>query len=92
MKNTETYDSLTNVSTRISRILQEVNNLTNVSSFRYSGLVHKKTLAITPAADKSGITVQYKKSKYQVNIGHDCVAGGFLFAHSKMMHSLTESS
>lgn len=45
---------------------QERNNLTNVSSFRYSGLVHKKTLAIVPA-DKTGFSVLYKKSKYQVS-------------------------
>ncbi|KAJ6642736.1 60S ribosomal protein L28 [Pseudolycoriella hygida] len=38
----------------------ERNNLTNVSSFRYSGLVHSKTLAVVPA-DKTGFTVVYKK-------------------------------
>ncbi|KAG4077212.1 hypothetical protein HA402_016199 [Bradysia odoriphaga] len=41
----------------------ERNNLTNVSSFRYSGLVHRKTLAIVPA-DKSGFTVIYKKKSH----------------------------
>lgn len=43
---------------------QEPNNLMNVSSYRYSGLVHKKTLGITPAADKKGCVVNMKKSKY----------------------------
>ncbi|XP_055683984.1 60S ribosomal protein L28 [Lutzomyia longipalpis] len=38
----------------------ERNNLTNLSSFRYSGLVHHKTLAVLPA-DKKGFTVVYKK-------------------------------
>jgi len=42
----------------------ERNNLTNVSTFRYSGLVHKKTLAVVPA-DKGGFTVIYNKKKYQ---------------------------
>lgn len=46
---------------------QERNNLTNLSSYRYSGLVHKKTLAIVPA-DKTGFSVLYKKNKYQVSI------------------------
>ncbi|EDS31426.1 ribosomal protein L28 [Culex quinquefasciatus] len=41
----------------------EPNNLTNLSSFRYSGLVHKKSLGIVPA-DK-GISVVYKRPKYQ---------------------------
>lgn len=38
--------------------------MTNVSSYRYSGLVHKKTLGIVPAADKKGFTVVMKKGKY----------------------------
>ncbi|KAM7357097.1 ribosomal protein L28 [Cochliomyia hominivorax] len=42
----------------------EPNNLTNVSSYRYSGLVHKKTLGVVPAADKKGFTVVMKKGKY----------------------------
>ncbi|KAL1400441.1 hypothetical protein pipiens_007433, partial [Culex pipiens pipiens] len=41
----------------------EPNNLTNLSSYRYSGLVHKKSLGIVPA-DK-GISVVYKRPKYQ---------------------------
>ncbi|CAD7082474.1 unnamed protein product [Hermetia illucens] len=43
----------------------EPNNLTNLSSYRYSGLVHKKTLGVVPAADKKGFTVVLKKAKYQ---------------------------
>ncbi|XP_014103048.1 large ribosomal subunit protein eL28 [Bactrocera oleae] len=42
----------------------EANNLTNVSSFRYSGLVHKKTVGVVPAADKKGFSVVLKKGKY----------------------------
>lgn len=41
----------------------EANNLTNLNSFRYNGLVHKKTLSIVDAPDKKGFTVAYKKAK-----------------------------
>jgi len=41
---------------------KEPNNLTNLSSFRYSGLVHTRTVGIVPA-DKKGFTLQYKKSR-----------------------------
>ncbi|XP_036335960.1 60S ribosomal protein L28-like [Rhagoletis pomonella] len=41
----------------------EASNLTNVSSFRYSGLVHKKTVGVVPAADKKGFSVVLKKGK-----------------------------
>ena len=40
----------------------EPGNLMNVSSFRYSGLVHKKTVNVVPA-DKKGFTLVYKKTK-----------------------------
>ncbi|KAL1517776.1 hypothetical protein ABEB36_001499 [Hypothenemus hampei] len=43
----------------------ERNNLTNLNSYRYNGLVHKKSLAITDAADKKGFTIAYKKAKKQ---------------------------
>ncbi|KAH8302198.1 hypothetical protein KR044_003949 [Drosophila immigrans] len=42
----------------------EPNNLTNVSSYRYSGIVHKKTVGVVPAADKKGFTTVLKKGKY----------------------------
>lgn len=45
---------------------QEPNNLTNLSSYRYNGLVHKKTVGIVDAPDKKGFTVVYKKSSKQV--------------------------
>uniref|UniRef100_A0A182J4I4 Large ribosomal subunit protein eL28 n=2 Tax=Anopheles atroparvus TaxID=41427 RepID=A0A182J4I4_ANOAO len=38
----------------------EPNNLTNVSSYRYSGLVHTKTISIAPA-EKKGINFVYKR-------------------------------
>ena len=42
----------------------ERNNLTNVSSFRYNGLVHKKTVGVVPA-DKKGFTVLLKTRRNQ---------------------------
>ncbi|XP_066250341.1 large ribosomal subunit protein eL28 [Euwallacea similis] len=42
----------------------ESNNLTNLNSYRYNGLVHKKTLAIADAP-KKGFTVSYKKARKQ---------------------------
>ncbi|KAK0167476.1 hypothetical protein PV327_004871 [Microctonus hyperodae] len=41
----------------------EPNNLTNLSSYRYSGLVHKKTVSIIDTPDKKGFTVVVKKAK-----------------------------
>ncbi|CAG9771097.1 unnamed protein product [Ceutorhynchus assimilis] len=43
----------------------EGNNLTNLNSYRYNGLVHKKTVSVVDAADKKGFTVVYKKNKKQ---------------------------
>ena len=41
----------------------ESNNLTNVSSYRYSGLVHKKTVGVVPSVDQKGFVVVLKKGK-----------------------------
>lgn len=38
--------------------------MTSVSSYRYSGVVHKKTVGVVPAADKKGFTAVLKKGKY----------------------------
>ncbi|ENN76060.1 60S ribosomal protein L28 [Dendroctonus ponderosae] len=43
----------------------EPNNLTNLNSYRYNGLVHKKTLAIADGPDRKGFTLTYKKAKKQ---------------------------
>lgn len=43
---------------------KEANNLTNLSSYRYSGLVHNKTLSVVSAENKKGFVLQYKKAKY----------------------------
>ena len=42
---------------------QESNNLTNLSSYRYSGLIHRKSVGIVDTPDKKGFTVVYKKAK-----------------------------
>ncbi|XP_011501771.1 PREDICTED: 60S ribosomal protein L28 [Ceratosolen solmsi marchali] len=41
----------------------ETNNLTNLSSFRYSGLVHRKSIGVVDTPDRKGFTVVYKKTK-----------------------------
>ncbi|XP_017773789.1 PREDICTED: 60S ribosomal protein L28 [Nicrophorus vespilloides] len=41
----------------------EPQNLTNLHSYRYNGLIHKKTVGIVDAADKKGFTVVMKKPK-----------------------------
>ncbi|XP_023014913.2 ribosomal protein L28 [Leptinotarsa decemlineata] len=43
----------------------EPNNLTNLSSYRYNGIIHKKSVGIVDAADKKGFTVVYKKASKQ---------------------------
>lgn len=40
----------------------------NVSSFRYSGLVHTKAVGVTPSVDKKGVIFVYKKAKKAVSI------------------------
>ncbi|CAO1307313.1 unnamed protein product [Diamesa hyperborea] len=42
---------------------KEANNLLNVSTFRYSGLVHTKSIGIVPSVDKKGVIFVYKKNK-----------------------------
>ncbi|XP_033210754.1 60S ribosomal protein L28 [Belonocnema kinseyi] len=41
----------------------EPSNLTNLSSYRYSGLIHRKSVGIIDTPDKKGFTVVYKKAK-----------------------------
>jgi large subunit ribosomal protein L28e len=45
----------------------EPNNLTNLSSFRYSGLIHTKSVGVVAAPDNKGFTVVYKKSRTAVS-------------------------
>lgn len=48
-------------------MLQEANNLKSKNSFRFNGLVHKKTVGVQPAADGKGVVVVLKKraGKYE---------------------------
>lgn len=56
-----------------------------MSSFRYSGLVHNKTVGIVPAADKKGFTLVYKK-KHNPNKPAKNVAKVFLFPLTFQLH------
>lgn len=42
---------------------KEPNNVTNLNSYRYSGLVHKKAISVVENPDKKGFTVVVKKAK-----------------------------
>jgi large subunit ribosomal protein L28e len=42
--------------------------LMNVSTFRYSGLVHTKSVGVVPSVDKKGVIFVYKKAKKSVSI------------------------
>ncbi|XP_067612881.1 large ribosomal subunit protein eL28 isoform X2 [Eurosta solidaginis] len=73
----------------------EANNLANVSSFRYSGLVHKKAVGVVPAADKKGFTVVLKKGKYAQrpakNTVHYSFKAGPRRSLKKLKNLLTEA-
>uniref|UniRef100_A0AAQ5Z5C0 Large ribosomal subunit protein eL28 n=1 Tax=Amphiprion ocellaris TaxID=80972 RepID=A0AAQ5Z5C0_AMPOC len=43
----------------------EANNLKSRNSFRFNGLVHKKTVGVQPAADGKGVVVVLKKRRGQ---------------------------
>uniref|UniRef100_A0A667WNW7 Large ribosomal subunit protein eL28 n=1 Tax=Myripristis murdjan TaxID=586833 RepID=A0A667WNW7_9TELE len=43
----------------------EPNNLKSKNSFRFNGLVHKKTVGVQPAADGKGVVVVLKKRSGQ---------------------------
>ena len=47
---------------------QEPNNLNNLSSFRYNGLIHKKSVGIVSTPDNKGFTLLRKKTRYSVCI------------------------
>lgn len=42
---------------------KEPNNVTNLNSYRYNGLVHKKSVGVVENPDRKGFTVVYKKAK-----------------------------
>ncbi|XP_045464154.1 60S ribosomal protein L28-like [Harmonia axyridis] len=43
----------------------EPSNLTNLNSYRYNGIVHKKTVGIVDGPDKKGFTVVCQRPKKQ---------------------------
>jgi large subunit ribosomal protein L28e len=44
--------------------------LMNTSTFRYSGLVHTKSIGVTPSVDKKGVIFVYKKAKKYVSVAY----------------------
>ncbi|XP_077298283.1 ribosomal protein L28 [Arctopsyche grandis] len=42
---------------------REPHNLTNLNSFRYNGLVHRKTLCVAASRDKKGFGVEWRTRK-----------------------------
>ncbi|CAH0546503.1 unnamed protein product [Brassicogethes aeneus] len=66
----------------------EPNNLTNVSSYRYNGLVHKKSVGIVDAPDKKGFTVVYKKSSKQNKPRQSTVKRTFKSGPRRSLHKL----
>ncbi|EEB18096.1 60S ribosomal protein L28, putative [Pediculus humanus corporis] len=54
---------------------KEPNNLTNLNSFRYNGIIHKKCVGIEggKAPEKKGFTVIMKKAKAHYRPAKSCV-------------------
>lgn len=42
---------------------KEPNNVTNLNSYRYNGLIQKKAVGVVENPDRKGFTVVYKKAK-----------------------------
>ncbi|VVC98879.1 60S ribosomal protein L28 [Leptidea sinapis] len=42
---------------------KETNNVTNLNSFRYNGLIHKKSVGVVEIPSRKGFTVVYKKAR-----------------------------
>lgn len=49
----------------------------NTSTFRYSGLVHTKSIGIVPSVDKKGVIFVYKKAKKVVSIARESPLDAF---------------
>lgn len=67
---------------------KEPANLTNLSTFRYSGLVHNRTLSITPA-EKKGFHYCYKKPK---SVNKPARSIGKVLVQTHARHSLKKVS
>ena len=53
--------ALSPLTTAIRSRSQEPNNLKARNSFRYNGLIHRKTVGVEPAADGKGVVVVMKR-------------------------------
>jgi hypothetical protein len=58
--------------------------LMNVSTFRYSGLVHTKSIGVVPSVDKKGVIFVYKKAKKSVSIKtpFESLSRAFMMKHN----------
>ncbi|KAK5642486.1 hypothetical protein RI129_008653 [Pyrocoelia pectoralis] len=63
-------------------------NLTNLSSYKYSGLVHKKAVGIVDAPDKKGFTVVYKKQSKQFRPSKNVVKTTMKSGARRSLHKL----
>lgn len=70
-------------------VLQEPNNLKARNSFRFNGLVHKKTVGVQPAADGKGVVVVLKKRRGSLLFV--CIIIYFLKFFSGVLTSRAES-
>lgn len=59
----------------------------NVSTFRYSGLVHTQAIGVVPSVDKKGVIFVYKKAKKAVSFPSQCL----MFVEVFMMKHNSES-
>jgi len=59
-----------------AQFTSEPNNLTNLNSFKYSGLAGKGTIGISPSPDNRGVVVTSKKNPGCIfQTGKDCSQG-----------------
>ncbi|KAF5296548.1 hypothetical protein FQA39_LY12466 [Lamprigera yunnana] len=63
-------------------------NLTNLSAYKYNGLVHKKALGIVDAPDKKGFTVLYKKQSARFKPGKSIVKRTMKSGARRTLHKL----
>ena len=58
----------------------------NVSTFRYSGLVHTKSIGIEPSVDKKGVIFVYKKNKMIVSNNYSRSSTCFLITNCNVSY------
>lgn len=71
-------------------MFKEPNNLTNLNSYRYNGLVHKKSVGIEEAPDKKGFVCVYKKASRQNKPRQGTVKRTFKSGPRRSLHKLKQ--